>query len=90
MQQLPDDSSLIVHSDQGFHYRHQAWRDSLARVDAMQSLSRKGNCLDNAVMENFFGHLKEEMFHHDSFDSIEELEREIHAILIGITRNASR
>ena len=81
IQQLPTGSSLIVHSDQGFQYQHRAWRDSLARVDAPQSMSRKGNCLDNAVMENFFGHLKAEMFHHDQFDSIEELEREIHTYI---------
>ncbi len=78
LEQLPEQSSLLVHSDQGFHYQHARWRDCLAQVGARQSMSRKGNCLDNAVMENFFGHLKEEMFHHDSFDSIEELEREIH------------
>lgn len=76
--QLPMKSSLIVHSDQGFHYQHSAWRQCLAQAGATQSMSRKGNCLDNAVMENFFGHLKEEMFHHDSFDTIEELEHEIH------------
>lgn len=81
LQQLPEQGSLLVHSDQGFHYQHARWRECLARMGARQSMSRKGNCLDNAVMENFFGHLKEEMFHHDSFDSIEELEREIHAYI---------
>lgn len=78
IRQLPADAAVLVHSDQGFHYQHAKWRSALAEAGATQSMSRKGNCLDNAVMENFFGHLKEEMFHHDSFDSIEELEREIH------------
>ncbi|ERJ45505.1 transposase, partial [Corynebacterium pseudodiphtheriticum 090104] len=36
------------------------------------SMSRKGNCYDNAVMENFFGHLKSEMYHGESFTSVEE------------------
>lgn len=81
LEQLPEGSALLVHSDQGFHYQHARWRDCLAAVGAQQSMSRKGNCLDNAVMENFFGQLKEEMFHHDSFDSIEELEVEIHAYI---------
>ncbi|WP_405216921.1 IS3 family transposase [Agrococcus sp. Ld7] len=60
----------IVHSDQGFQYQHASWRKIL-RGKATQSMSRKGNCLDNAVMEGFFGHLKEEMFNHDQFDSID-------------------
>lgn len=81
LKRLPEQGSLLVHSDQGFHYQHASWRKCLAMVGAQQSMSRKGNCLDNAVMENFFGHLKEEMFHHDTFDSIEELEREIHAYI---------
>lgn len=37
----------------------------------MQSMSRKGNCYDNAVMENFFGHLKSEVYHGESFASVE-------------------
>ena len=43
----------------------------LVDAGATQSMSRKGNCLDNAVIENFFGHLKEELFHHTTFLSIE-------------------
>lgn len=75
---LPAGVRPVVHSDQGFHYQHRLWRDCLKRVRAKQSMSRKGNCLDNAVMENFFGHLKEEMFHHDEFESIAVLEAELH------------
>ena len=52
----------IVHSDQGFQYRHPAWQGSLAGAGLTQSMSRKGNCLDNAAMEGFFSHLKEEWF----------------------------
>ncbi|WP_029108220.1 IS3 family transposase, partial [Mycobacterium sp. URHD0025] len=61
-----------VHSDQGFQYRHWSWRKLLGDVEAVQSMSRKGNCYDNAVMENFFGHLKSEMFHHNRFDTVED------------------
>ncbi|WP_249124304.1 IS3 family transposase [Saccharopolyspora erythraea] len=57
----------LVHTDQGFHYQHASWRKLLAGVGATQSMSRKGNCLDNAVIESFFGHLKEELFHHATF-----------------------
>jgi putative transposase len=49
----------LVHSDQGFQYQHVFWRNLLKSGDAVRSMSRKGNCYDNAVMENFFGHLKE-------------------------------
>jgi len=62
----------LVHSDQGFQYRHRSWRGLLADADASQSMSRKGNCYDNAVAENFFGHLKSEMFYGNRFDTIED------------------
>ena len=52
----------LVHSDQGFQYRHTVWRDTLQEAGLTQSMSRKGTCLDNAVMEGFFSHLKEEWF----------------------------
>ena len=66
-------TDLLVHSDQGLHYRHESWSAELVKVGARQSMSRIGNCYDNAVMENFFGHLKEEAFHHERFETIEEL-----------------
>jgi putative transposase len=67
------DATPMVHSDQGWHYRHQSWRAMLTAAGATQSMSRKGNCYDNAVMENFFGQLKTEMLHHDRFATIDDL-----------------
>jgi putative transposase len=67
----------LVHSDQGFQYRHSSWRTLLEGAGATQSMSRKGNCYDNAVMENFFGHLKEEMFHKVRYISTEALARHL-------------
>lgn len=52
----------LVHSDQGFQYRHPLWQDTLREAGLTQSMSRKGTCLDNASMEGFFSHLKEEWF----------------------------
>ena len=52
----------LVHSDQGFQYRHTLWQDTLRDAGLTQSMSRKGTCLDNAAMESFFSHLKEEWF----------------------------
>lgn len=68
----------LVHSDQGFQYQHASWRALLADAGATQSMSRRGNCFDNAVIENFFGHLKEECFHHVRYLTIEALETALH------------
>jgi putative transposase len=70
---LENGQKPLVHSDQGFQYQHNSWRTLLANAGAVQSMSRKGNCYDNAVMENFFGHLKEELFHRVRFLSIDAL-----------------
>lgn len=56
----------IVHSDQGFQYQHLSWQ-RLLEGRGTQSMSRKGNCLDNAVIESFFGHLKDELYCHTTF-----------------------
>jgi putative transposase len=61
----------LVHSDQGFQYQHRSWGVLLSKADARQSMSRKANCYDNAMAENFFGHLKSELFHHNRFDTVE-------------------
>lgn len=70
-------SRLLVHTDQGFHYQHSSWRHLLTKHGAVQSMSRKGNCFDNSVMENFFGHLKSEMYHGEHFATVADLTREI-------------
>ena len=67
----------MLHSDQGWHYQHTAYRQKLADKGLTQSMSRKGNCLDNAVIESFFGTLKSEMFYQKHFETIEELEQDI-------------
>ena len=71
-------ADLIVHSDQGWHYKMQPYRAMLARRGARQSMSRKGNCFDNAAIESFFGTLKAEYFHLERPDSIDALEAGVH------------
>lgn len=71
-------NQLIIHSDQGFHYQHKTWSRIIEDFGATMSMSRKGNCLDNSPMENFFGLLKQEMFYDENFQSYEELELAIH------------
>lgn len=78
---VTDGQTPLVHSDQGFHYQHASWRALLAEAGATPSMSRKGNCLDNAVMENFFGHLKAECFHLTMFASAGALIRALHAYI---------
>lgn len=69
--QLPSASAmLILHSDQGWQYQHKAYQRMLNSRHIKQSMSRKGNCLDNAVIENFFGLLKSELLYLQHFDSI--------------------
>jgi putative transposase len=75
---LENGQKPLVHSDQGFQYQHNSWRTLLKNAGAVQSMSRKANCYDNAVMENFFGHLKEELFHRVRFLSTEALAEALH------------
>ena len=62
----------LVHSDQGFQYRHMVWRETLRGAGLTQSMSRKGTCLDNAVIEGFFSHLKEEWFRIQKPETLDE------------------
>ncbi|WP_408916237.1 IS3 family transposase, partial [Chryseobacterium sp. CFS7] len=70
--------NLILHSDQGWQYQMKLYQNILKQKGIIQSMSRKGNCLDNAIIENFFGTLKSEMFYLKKFKSIQELKDEIH------------
>jgi transposase InsO family protein len=64
----------ILHSDQGWHYQMPNYRLLLAEKAIDQSMSRKGNCLDNAAMESFFGTLKSEFFYLNQFKSVNDLQ----------------
>jgi transposase InsO family protein len=74
---IPDDTNLILHSDQGWQYQHKRYQRMLKAKGIRQSMSRKGNCLDNAVMENFFGLLKSELLYLQEFDSLENFKTEL-------------
>lgn len=71
--QLGGTERPILHSDQGWQYQMPAWRRMLQSRNITQSMSRKGNCLDNAAIESFFATLKSEFFHPNRFDSISSL-----------------
>ena len=78
---LPAEATPVFHSDQGWQYQHSEYQRLLSEHNITQSMSRKGNCMDNGAMENFFGRLKVEMFYGEKFESvnafIEELKRYI-------------
>lgn len=65
----------IVHSDQGWQYRMRTYQEALTARGLVQSMSRKGNCHDNAAMESFFGLVKTEFFYLNKFKSVEQLRR---------------
>ncbi len=74
---LPDDATPVFHSDQGWQYQHAEYQRLLAEHNITQSMSRKGNCMDNGAMENFFGRLKVEMFYSEKFESLEAFIHEL-------------
>jgi putative transposase len=75
--QASSTSSTILHSDQGWHYQMKQYQQILKDHNIQISMSRKGNCLDNAVIENFFGTLKSELFYLKKYQSILQLKKEI-------------
>ena len=79
---IPNNTNLILHSDQGWQYQMKQYQKLLKKKGIKQSMSRKGNCLDNAIIENFFGILKSEMFYTQKIKSIEQLKKEIKQYII--------
>ena len=76
-EKIPDGTNLILHSDQGRQYQHRRYQRMLQEKSIRQSMSRKGNCLDNAVIENFFGLLKSELLYLQEFSSMEHFKQEL-------------
>ncbi|WP_212961822.1 IS3 family transposase, partial [Siminovitchia fordii] len=74
---LSEEDELLLHSDQGWHYQMKKYRHTLEKRGITQSMSRKGNCYDNAVIENFFGILKSEFLYLKEFESVEHFKLEL-------------
>ena len=74
---ISDGTNLILHSDQGWQYQHKQYQRMLREKGIRQSMSRKGNCLDNAVIENFFGLLKSELLYLQEFQSMQHFKQEL-------------
>ena len=76
-EKIPDNTGLIFHSDQGWQYQHKQYQMRLREKGIRQSMSRKGNCLDNSIMENFFGLLKSELLYLNKFKSMNAFKEEL-------------
>lgn len=74
---IPKKTNLLLHSDQGWQYQLKRYQHLLTQKGITQSMSRKGNCLDNAIIENFFGIIKSELFYLKKYNSISQLKKEI-------------
>lgn len=77
LKRIKNKEDLTIHTDQGFHYQHSSFVRTLENNKIRQSMSRKGNCLDNSPMENFFGIMKQEMFYGENYSSYEKLIEDI-------------
>ena len=73
IEKLPIEHNLMIHTDQGFQYQHGNWTQLLEQNNIKQSMSRRGNCLDNSPMENFFSLLKQEIYYGVKYQSVQEL-----------------
>lgn len=77
MKRLEENEKPWVHSDQGWHYQHSNYQKRLTNRGLEQSMSRRGNCLDNAAMESFFGTLKSELYYLQKWQSVKQLKKAI-------------
>lgn len=84
---LPEKNKLILHSDQGWQYQMKQYQNRLKARGIRQSMSRKGNCLDNAVIENFFGLLKSELLYLHDFNSFDDFVRELEEYIYYYNHN---
>ena len=82
---IPNNTNLTLHSDQGWQYQMKQYQNLLKDKGIKQSMSRKGNCLDNAIIENFFGVLKSELFYLKKYTSVNQLKKEINEYIYYYT-----
>lgn len=77
----PEGARPVLHSDMGWQYQHATYVSALAENGFVQSMSRKGNCIDNGATEQVFGHLKDEFFRGRDWDTFEEFKRDLEAYI---------
>lgn len=77
LERLPEDHQLLMYSDQGWHYQMKQYCHAFQSRGILQSMSRKENCYDNSVMENFFGIMKSEFLYFKKFESVDHFKTEL-------------
>lgn len=79
---MPPGARPIMHSDMGWQYQHERYCGRLASAGIVQSMSRKGDCIDNGATEQVFGHMKDEFFRGVEWPSFEEFKRDLDAYIV--------
>ena len=81
MEAKPEGAEPILHSDMGWQYQHETYIRTLADNGFIQSMSRKGNCIDNSATEQVFGHLKDEFFRGHDWQTFESFKADLNAYI---------
>ncbi len=79
---MPEGETPILHSDMGWQYQHEAWTGRLREAKITQSMSRKGNCVDNGATEQVFGHIKDEFFRGRSWADFESFKSDLDTYVV--------
>lgn len=79
---MPDGRHPVMQSDMGWQYQHASWVNGLRGAGIVQSMSRKGNCIDNGATEQLFGHIKDEFFRGREWASFEEFKRDLDGYIV--------
>ena len=77
LERMPEGAKPVLHSDMGWQYRHERWTRRLRKAEVTQSMSRKGNCLDNGATEQVFGHIKDEFFRGRTWPDFESFKADL-------------
>ena len=82
LERVPEGAKPVLHSDMGWQYQHEKWTRRLKKAGIAQSMSRKGNCLDNGATEQVFGHLKDEFFRGRTWPDFESFKADLDAYVV--------
>ena len=77
---MPEAASPVMHSDMGWQYQHDGYCKTLEEAGIVQSMSRKGNCIDNGATEQVFGHIKDEFFRGQSLRELRGVQGEARGV----------
>lgn len=84
MAKKPDGARPVLHSEMGWQYQQAGWCSRLREAGVVQSMSRKGNCIDNGATEQVFGHIKDEFFKGRQWPSFEAFKRDLDAYIVHL------